>query len=62
MRAGGDFALRWTDVMYNEGIIAVRAKFKGGEMRYVPEASRTGVELRRYPAVRCNTANCRISA
>ena len=30
------FGLKWSDVMYNEGVLAVRAKLKGGKMRYVP--------------------------
>ena len=30
------FGLRWPDVMYREQLIAVRAKLKGGKMRYVP--------------------------
>ena len=34
--------------MYSEGLMAVRAKLKGGKMRYVPMPSRTG---RRTPAV-----------
>ena len=36
MRVGGDIRLLWTDVMYSEGLLAVRAKLKGGKMRYVP--------------------------
>src|SRR5438552_5873684 len=36
MRASEIFGLRWSDVMYNEGLLAVRAKLKGGKMRYVP--------------------------
>ena len=51
MRASEIFNLRWRDVMYNEGLIAVRAKLKGGKMRYVPMPSELAGELRRYPAV-----------
>jgi len=50
MRASEIFALRWSDVHYNEGLIAVRAKLKGGKMRYVPMLPELAVELRRYPA------------
>jgi integrase len=51
MRSSEIFALRWSDVLYNEGLIAVRAKLKGGKMRYVPMLPELAVELRRYPAV-----------
>lgn len=51
MRASEIFGLDWSDVMYNEGLIAVRAKLKGGKMRYVPMLPELAVELRRYPAV-----------
>ncbi len=36
MRASEIYGLRWSDVMYGEGLLAVRAKLKGGKMRYVP--------------------------
>jgi len=45
------FGLRWLDVMYGEGLIAVRAKLKGGKMRYVPMTPELASELRRVPAV-----------
>ena len=51
MRAAEIFGLRWPDMMYNEGLIAVRAKLKGGKMRYVPMPPELAGELRRYPAV-----------
>jgi len=54
MRASEIFGLRWSDVMYNEGLLAVRAKLKGGKMRYVPMLPELADELRRYmpkPAV-----------
>ena len=41
MRAAEIFGLGWTDVMYSEGLLAVRAKLKGGKMRYVPMPFRT---------------------
>jgi integrase len=51
MRASEIFALRRTDVMYDEGLLAVRAKLKGGKMRYVPMLPELAGELRRFPAV-----------
>src|SRR6266853_6133837 len=36
MRVAEIFGLRWPDVMYSEGLLAVRGKLKGGKMRYVP--------------------------
>jgi integrase len=51
MRAAEIFGLRWADVMYGEGLIAVRSKLKGGKMRYVPMLPELAVELRRYRAV-----------
>src|SRR5215204_2665366 len=35
MRAAEIFGLLWSDAMFNEGLLAVRAKLKGGKMRYV---------------------------
>ena len=37
--------------MYSEGLMAVRAKLKGGKMRYVPMPPELAGELRRFPAV-----------
>ena len=34
-----------------EGLISVRAKLKGGKMRYVPMASELAEELRRFPVI-----------
>jgi len=48
MRASEIFGLRWSDVMYNEGLLAVRMKLKGGKMRYVPMLPELADELRRY--------------
>lgn len=50
MRAAEVFGLRWSDVMYSEGLIAVRAKLKGGKMRYVPMPFELAGELRAYGA------------
>jgi integrase len=51
MRASEIFGLRWSDVMYDEGLLAVRAKLKGGKMRYVPMAPELVAEIQRYPVV-----------
>jgi integrase len=51
MRASEVFSLSWSDVRYNEGLLAVRAKLKGGKMRYVPMLPELASELRRFPAV-----------
>ena len=51
MRASEIFSLGWPDVLYNEGLIAVRAKLKGGKMRYVPMLPELAAELRKYPIV-----------
>jgi len=51
MRASEIFGLCWLDVMYGERLLAVRAKLKGGKMRYVPMLPELAEELRRYPAV-----------
>ena len=42
------FGLTRSDVMYNEGLLAVRAKLKGGKMRYVPMPPELADELRRF--------------
>lgn len=51
MRASEIFGLRWPDVMYDEGLLAVRAKLKGGKIRYVPLVPEVAEELRQYPVV-----------
>ena len=51
MRVSEIFGLGWSDVMYSEGLLAVRAKLKGGKMRYVPMLPELAGELRRFPAV-----------
>ena len=48
MRMSEIFGLTWSDVMYNEGLLAVRAKLKGGKMRYVPMPPELADELRRF--------------
>jgi integrase len=51
MRSAEIHRLRWSDVMYSEGLLAVRAKLKKGRVRYVPMPSELAAEIRRYPAV-----------
>lgn len=51
MRVAEIFSLGWADVMYNERLLAVRAKLKGGKMRYVPMPPELASELRRFPIV-----------
>jgi integrase len=51
MRASEIFGLLWSDVLYSEGLLAVRAKLKGGKMRYVPMTPELACELRRFPVV-----------
>ena len=51
MRSAEIHRLRWSDVMYREELIAVRAKLKGGKERYVPMTPELAEEIRRYPAV-----------
>jgi len=51
MRIAEIFGLKWSDVQSREGLIAVRAKLKGGKMRYVPMASELAEELRRFPVI-----------
>jgi integrase len=51
MRMAEIFGLTWSDLRYTEGLIAVRAKLKGGRIRYVPMIPELAAELRRYPAV-----------
>jgi integrase len=48
MRSAEIHRLRWSDVMYSEGLLAVRAKLKKGK---VPMPSELAAAIRRYPAV-----------
>jgi integrase len=45
------FGLKWDDLLYREGLIAVRAKLKGGKIRYAPLTPELAAEFRSYPAV-----------
>jgi len=49
MRQAEIFNLRWPDILYAEGLIAVRSRLKGGKMRYVPMPQELADELRRFP-------------
>jgi integrase len=49
MRASEIFGLRWQDVMSDERLLALRAKLKGGKMRYVPLLPEVAGGLGRYP-------------
>ncbi|HEY4380545.1 MAG TPA: site-specific integrase [Acidobacteriaceae bacterium] len=51
MRSTEIHRLRWSDVMYSEGLLAVRTRLKNGKVRYVPMSSELAEEIRRYPAV-----------
>ena len=47
MRIAEIFGLKWSDLLYGEGLIAVRSKLKGGKMRYVPMPPELAAELQR---------------
>jgi integrase len=49
MRMSEIHGLCWTDIMFSEKLIAVRAKLKGGKMRYVPLLPYVAEELKAYP-------------
>jgi integrase len=51
MRIAEIFALTWGDVLYREGLIAVRSKLKGGKIRYVPMTPELASEIQRFPVV-----------
>lgn len=51
MRIAEIFSLKWSDLLYREGLIAVRAKLKGGKVRYVPMPPELAAEFGKYPAV-----------
>jgi integrase len=48
MRSSEIWGLLWSDIMYGEGLIAVRAKLKGGKMRYVPMPSELAWEMQAF--------------
>jgi integrase len=49
MRIAEIFALAWGDALHREGLIAVRAKLKGGKIRYVPMTPELAAEIQRFP-------------
>jgi integrase len=51
MRSAEIHRLRWSDVRYGEGLLAVRAKLKKGKERFVPMTSELAEEIRGYPTV-----------
>ena len=51
MRIAEIFSLKWGDLHYREELIAVRAKLKGGKVRYVPMPPELAAEFRKYPAI-----------
>lgn len=51
MRIAEIFALKWSDILYRENLIAVRSKLKGGKIRYVPMTPELATEIQRFPAV-----------
>lgn len=52
MRKGEIFRLEWSDILYGEGLIRVRARLKGGSVRHVPMQPELAEEIRKYPAVK----------
>jgi len=51
MWRGEIFRLEWRDILYNEGLIAVRARLKKGRVRLVSMPPELAEEIRQYPAV-----------
>ena len=51
MRISEIFALNWSDILYEESLIAVRSKLKGGQFRYAPLTPELAAEFRRCPDV-----------
>ena len=51
MRRGEIFRLEWRDILYNEGLIAVRARLKKGRVRLVSMPPELAEEIRQYPVV-----------
>ena len=48
MRIAEIFGLKWTDVLHGEGLLAVRAKLKGGKVRYVPMPPELAKEFKQF--------------
>jgi len=51
MRIAEIFSLRWSDLLFREELIAVRAKLKRGKVRYAPMCPELAVEFKRYPVI-----------
>lgn len=51
MRLSEIIFLKWSDLLYGEELIAVRAKLKHGKMRYVPMPLELAAEFKRFPQV-----------
>ena len=51
MRSAVIYRLRWSDVRYGEGLLAVRAKLKKSKERFAPMTSELAERVRRYPTV-----------
>ena len=48
MRIAEVFGLKWSDMLYGEGLVAVRAKLKGGKIRYVPMPPELAKEFKQF--------------
>ncbi len=48
MRIAEIFGLKWMDLHFGEGLMAVRAKLKGGKIRYVPMLSELAREFKQF--------------
>jgi integrase len=51
MRLGEIFALKWSDILFKESLIAVRAMLKGGKVRYVPLLPQLAKEFQEYSPI-----------
>lgn len=51
MRIAEIFSLRWSDLLFREELIAVRAKLKGGKVRCAPMPPELATEFKRYPVI-----------
>lgn len=49
MRSTEVHRLRWSDIMYDQELIAVKARLKKGKVRYVPMSAKLAEEIGRYP-------------
>ena len=56
MRMAEIFALTWSDILYREELIGVRAILKGGKIRYVPIVMDPKSWTRKRPFLRWSAA------